>query len=164
MVKRLFFGWICWEIVWKEFDENLGIHALLPSWQSQLVIFTKSLFIIGQYSQLCHLLPNFHDFLSSVHMTLTVSSICRFWVANWANFMWCKLYVDWTMGKRVLMLTVYVQYMVYMQWRATFSWGNRFIHLYHLYSTVKNLLTFQFMSVSQFSILWLSPLTCLGER
>ena len=58
-----------------EFDENLGIHALLPSWQSQLVIFTKSLFIIGQYSQLCRLVPNFHDFLSSAHMTLTVQSV-----------------------------------------------------------------------------------------
>ena len=59
-----------------EFDENLGIHALSPSWPSQLVIFTKSLFIIGQYSQLCRLvLPNFHDFLSSAHMTLAVQSV-----------------------------------------------------------------------------------------
>ena len=58
-----------------EFDENLGIHALLPSRQSQLVIFSKSLFIIGQYSQLCHLVPNFHDFLSSAHMTLTFLSV-----------------------------------------------------------------------------------------
>ena len=61
--------------MWKEFDENLGIHALLPSRRSQLVIFTKSLFIIGQYSQLCPLLPNFYDFLSSAHMTLTVRSV-----------------------------------------------------------------------------------------
>ena len=75
MVKILFLGWICREIVWMEFDVNLGIHALLPSWQSQLVIFTKSLFIIAQYSQLCHLVPNFHDFLSSAHMTLTVQSV-----------------------------------------------------------------------------------------
>ena len=58
-----------------EFDENLGIHALLPSWQSQLIIFTKSLFIIVQYSQLCCLVPNFHDFLSSAHMTLTAQSV-----------------------------------------------------------------------------------------
>ena len=58
-----------------EFDENLGIYAPLPSRQSQLVIFTKSLFTIGQYSQLCHLIPQFHDFLSSAHMTLTAQSV-----------------------------------------------------------------------------------------
>ena len=64
-----------WEIVWMEFDENLGIQALLPSRQSQLVIFTKSLFVIGQYPQFCRLVPHFHDFLSSAHMTLTVQSV-----------------------------------------------------------------------------------------
>ena len=58
-----------------EFDQNLGIHALLPSQQSQLVIFTKSLFIMGQYSQLCHLVPHFHDFLSSAHKTLTAQFV-----------------------------------------------------------------------------------------
>ena len=31
--------------------------------------------IIGEYSQLCHLLPNFHDFLSSAHMILSVRSV-----------------------------------------------------------------------------------------
>ena len=75
VVKILFFEWICREIVLMEFDENLGIQAPLPSWQSQLVIFTKSLFVIEQYSQLCQLVPYFHDFLSSAHMTLTVRSV-----------------------------------------------------------------------------------------
>ena len=74
-MKILFFGWICREIVWMEFDENLCIQALLPSWQSQLVIFTKSLFAIGQYPQFCRLVPHFHDFLSSAHMTLTWQSV-----------------------------------------------------------------------------------------
>ena len=35
------------EILQIKFDENLGIQALTPALQSQLVIFTKSLFIIG---------------------------------------------------------------------------------------------------------------------
>ena len=44
--------WInLWEIVWMEVDENLGIQTLLPSWQYQLLIFTKALFIIRQYLQ-----------------------------------------------------------------------------------------------------------------
>ena len=38
-------------------------------------IFTKSLFIIGQHAQFCCLVPHFHDFLSSAHMTLTVQSV-----------------------------------------------------------------------------------------
>ena len=38
--------------MWIEFDKNLGIQALLPSRQSQLVIFTKLLFIMGQYHRL----------------------------------------------------------------------------------------------------------------
>ena len=39
-------------------DENLGIQALIPALQSQLDVFTKSLFIIGQYSQVWHLVPH----------------------------------------------------------------------------------------------------------
>ena len=65
-----------------EFDENLGIKALLPSLQSQLVIFTKSLYIIEQHPQFCRLVPHFHDFLGSAHMTLTVKSVqsVGFWM------------------------------------------------------------------------------------
>ena len=51
MVKTLFFKQIYDEIVRIKFDENVGIQALIPALQSQLVIFTKSLFIIGKYSQ-----------------------------------------------------------------------------------------------------------------
>ena len=64
MVILPFFGWICGEI-----------QALLPCWLSQLVIFTKSLFIIGQQLQFCCLVPRFHNFLSSAHMTLSVQSV-----------------------------------------------------------------------------------------
>ena len=58
-----------------EFEENLDIQALLPSRQSQLVIHTKSLFIIGQHPQFCCLVTHFRDFLCSAHMTLTVQSV-----------------------------------------------------------------------------------------
>ena len=75
MVKILYFGWICGGIVWMEFGESLGIHALSPSWLYQPVIFTKSLFIMGQYLQFYRLVPHFHDFLSSAHVTLTVQSV-----------------------------------------------------------------------------------------
>ena len=70
-----FFRWICGEIVPMEFDENLGIQALLPFWQSQLVIFTESLFIIGQHPQFCRLVPHLHDFVSYAHIILTVQSV-----------------------------------------------------------------------------------------
>ena len=86
-----------------EFDENLGIQALLPSWQSQLVIFNKSLFIIGRYLrylQFWRLVPHFHDFLSSAHMTLTVQSVRS--VGFGMLIEWCKFHVDRTTGKRVL--------------------------------------------------------------
>ena len=71
------------KIVWMEFDENLGMQALLPYLQSQIVTFTKSFFFGGQYRQFCRILSHFHNFLSSAHTTLAIiCSICRVLDAN----------------------------------------------------------------------------------
>ena len=41
------------KIVLMEFDENKGIHALLRSWLSRLVIYTKSFFIVVTWYHNC---------------------------------------------------------------------------------------------------------------
>ena len=87
-MKTLFIEGIYDEFVRIKFDKKLGTQALTPALQSQLVIFTKSLFIIGKYLHYWHLVPYCPDFLIFAHTTLTVQSVlCRFWPANWANFM-----------------------------------------------------------------------------
>ena len=100
MVKMLFFGWICEEILRMEFDGNLGMQVLLPSWQSQLVIFNNSLFIISQcqYS-FGRLVLNFHR---PYDLNCAICSICRFWDANGPNLMTCKFQVEGTTGKHGL--------------------------------------------------------------
>ena len=56
-----------------------------------------------QYPQFCCLVPHSHDFIRSVHMTLTaICLICPFWDAVWVNLLWSKFHADLTTGNRVL--------------------------------------------------------------
>ena len=104
MVEILFFGLICGEIVWIESGETLGTQALLPYWQSQLVIFYQ--IIVHYRTVLAILLPSttfsWSSKLRSRDLDCAICSICRYWGAYWANFMCCKFLVNRTTGKHVL--------------------------------------------------------------
>ena len=72
--KYCYFGWLCGEAVWIEFNINLGIRALLPFDNLSQSFFTKSRSIIGQYLQFSRLVRHFHDLLSSARMILWLQS------------------------------------------------------------------------------------------
>ena len=128
MVNILSFWWICGEIVWMEFDENLGMQPLLPSWQSPIVNYRTVLAILSPSS-----LPPFHDFLSPGHTTLIVQSVRSVGFGMLLEQFWCgaNLMMIWPQEKLSLKTQVYRWHTMKTRYYKNQLWCGHMIYRYY---------------------------------